>query len=336
VLAASRWHVKVVTSSYAWFMKSLQERFAFATRDLDRNVTYLAGVSGGRDSVVLLHLLQQGGFTKLTLCHLDHSTRSASKKDLQFVQQLANLSHLRVIHDTLAKSPDSKSLEAKLRKKRQEFFARCTLETEAAGVFLGHHADDVAETFLWNLLRGSGTSGLGGLSPKKEIQTEDGPILLLRPMLDIWRSEIDDYVRIHSLPFVEDDSNRSRRFTRNRLRHDILPWLEGKLGRNVRQNLHRTAAILAEENRFFENLIGPRDGEAPLSVSSLKEQPIALQRRIILSWLQHHHVAEAGFDEVELVRSLLKTGAGPARVNLSQNRQARRCAGKITLALQGD
>lgn len=153
-------------------------------------------------------------------------------------------------------------------------------------------------------------------------------------MLDIWRSEIDAYVLEHQLTYVEDESNRSRQFTRNRLRHDILPWLEKKLGRNVRQNLHRTAVILSEESLCLEKLVTVEDWDAPLSVSELLTQPVALQRRTILRWLQHHQIADAGFNEVELIRSMLDVELGPARVNLSQDRQARRRVGKISLASQ--
>ncbi len=201
---------------------------------------------------------------------------------------------------------------------------------------MGHHADDLAETFLWNLLRGSGSDGLSGIQAEREIETEAGTIRLLRPMLDIWRSEIDAYILKHQLAHMEDETNRSRKFTRNRLRLDILPWLEKKLGRPVRQSLHRTAAILGEENLCLEKLLAAvEDWDAPLSVSALLIQPVALQRRTILRWLQHHEIVRAGFEEVELIRSMLDTRSGPSRINLSQNRQARRRGGKISLGLQG-
>lgn len=315
-------------------MKILKDRFALATRHLRKDFTYLAGVSGGRDSVVLLHLLKAVGFQNVIICHLNHQLRKTASRDQSFTEKLASLSNSRIIIDKPKDVVDSGSLESKFRKLRHSFFARVVIETGAKGVFVGHHADDLAETFLWNLLRGSGSAGLSGIQPEKMIDTSEGPIRIYRPMLDIWRSEIDLYAQENQLVYMEDETNRSRKFTRNRLRHDIIPWLENKMQRNVRQNLHRAAAILNEENRCLENMVSIEDWDAPLSVAGLILQPIALQRRTILSWLQHHQISEAGFEEVELVRSLLDLETGPARINLSKNRQARRRAGKINLATQ--
>ncbi len=314
-------------------MKSITERFTLAVRHLRRESTWLVGISGGRDSVVLLHLLHGAGFCNLILAHFNHGQRKTAVRDEKFVQTLANESKMRVIIDILASSVGGDAAEARLREARLAFFARTAAETGAAGVFLGHHADDVAETFLWNLLRGSGSSGLGGMAADRELATEGGAVRLLRPLLDLERSEIDAYAREHGLEFVEDESNRSRRFTRNRLRHDILPWLEEKLGRPVRQNLLRAATIVQAENEVMDSLVPKIDGQGPLDVAGLKGQPVAIQRRMILRWLRAQGIAGA-YVEVESIRNLLDVDAGPARVNLPGDLQARRRSGKIMLARQ--
>ena len=309
-------------------MKKLLARFLNVTRKLDQRLTFLVGLSGGRDSVVLLHLLQMAEFENLVLCHFDHGVRKQSTSDAEFVGQLAIRSKLRIINEK--RPPATSSSESSLRAARYAFFARAASETHAVGIFLGHHADDLAETFLWNLLRGSGTAGLSGMQPDRVVKTESGSIRLLRPMLDFWRAEIDDYAADNALTHVEDASNRSRKFTRNRLRHDILPWLEAKLDRPVRQNLHRAATIFRDENAALDAVIPPVSDT--LETSNLLTLPVAIQRRAILAWLRHHAVSDAGYSEVELVRSLLETS--PARVNLPGNLQARRRAGRITITRQ--
>lgn len=311
-------------------MKNLLARFLVATRNLDRSLIYIAAISGGRDSVVLLHLIRSAGFKNVVVCHFDHGVRKQSISDAEFVSQLAHRSEMRVINEKAATSTDAS--ESTLRTARYAFFARAARETNASGVFLGHHADDLAETFLWNLLRGSGTAGLSGMQPDRVVKTDAGSIRLLRPMLEIWRSEIDQYAADNALTHVEDASNRSRKFTRNRLRHDILPWLESKLDRPVRQNLHRAATIFRDENEALDALVPPIADA--LQTADLLTIPIALQRRTILAWLRHHAVSDAGYTEVELVRSLLEIEASPARVNLTGNLQARRRAGRITIANQ--
>ena len=309
-------------------MKNLLARFQNATRNLDRSQTYLAGISGGRDSVVLLHLLQTAAFENVLVCHLDHGLRKESSAEAIFVSRLALESKMRIKNEKLENVVSGS--ESSLRRARYAFFARVASETGAAGIFLGHHADDLAETFLWNLLRGSGTAGLSGMLPDRVVKTEAGSIRLLRPMLDFWRTEIDAYAADHALTHVEDRSNRSRKYTRNRLRHDILPWLESQLDRPVRQNLHRAATIFRDENETLDALIAPVSDD--LKTAGLLALPIALQRRTILAWLRHHAISDAGYSEVELIRSLLQTG--PARINLPGNFQARRRAGRITLASQ--
>src|SRR5204863_8362736 len=116
-------------------------------------------------------------------------------------------------------------------------------------IFIAHHADDLAETFLINLFRGAGTAGLSAM---REISTRliNGvDLTIVRPFLCVWRKEIDHYVRDHRLRFREDATNKNLSPLRNRIRHRIVPYLEKTLGRNIRQNVWRTAMIAAEEEK---------------------------------------------------------------------------------------
>jgi tRNA(Ile)-lysidine synthase len=152
----------------------------------------------------------------------------------------------------------------------------------------------------------------------------------VRPLLCIWRKEIDDYVSEHRLKFREDATNKNLTPLRNRIRHRVIPYLEKILGRNIRQNIWRTAMIAADEEKWIESELHDST-HADFSVLKLRALPIALQRRALLKWLRAQNVSDIGFDAIERVRSLADRDTRIAKVNLPENRHARRRAGKIFL-----
>src|SRR5437867_5391219 len=153
-------------------------------------------------------------------------------------------------------------------------------------------------------------------------------LAIVRPLLSVWRAEIDDYVREHRLKFREDATNKNLAPMRNRIRNRIIPYLEKILDRNIRQNLWRTATIAAEEENWLDKEV-PDSTNADLSVPRLRALPVALQRRAILKWLRAQNISGVGFDVIERVRSLADREAPIAKVNLPRDRHARRRAGKI-------
>ena len=161
-------------------------------------------------------------------------------------------------------------------------------------------------------------------------RTIDGTTLRIsRPLLGTWREEIDAYIASHHLKFVEDASNSDRQFTRNRLRHEIIPTLEQAFDRDIRRAIWRTAEILRAEDEFLDGLLGDEIIPAELSVPDLLAEPVALQRRRLHAWLKSRGVPNVGFAEVEAVRSLL-TGR-VAKTNLPGGFHARRRARKLFL-----
>jgi tRNA(Ile)-lysidine synthase len=293
----------------------------------------LVGVSGGRDSVALLHALKEGGWKNLTVCHLDHALRARSAADAQFVARLAAehgfpAAVARVDVAALA-AREAKSIETAAREARYGFFAQTARACGSSLLFLGHHADDQVETFLFRLLRGAGPCGLGAMRNETDRTVEGTTLRIRRPFLGIWRAEIDAYVAAHALPFREDTSNAERHHTRNRLRHDAIPALEAALGRGVRQALWRAAEIIAAEDELIAaqpELQPPLAAE--LATGDVAALPLALQRRILHRWLRDRGVPDVGFDEVERVRSLL-VQRFPAKVNLPGGSHARRRAGRL-------
>jgi tRNA(Ile)-lysidine synthase len=294
---------------------------------------YLVGVSGGRDSIALLHWLIEAGYKNLVVCHLNHQLRGqSSQTDARFVEKLAAKFQADFEPDSanvraLAKR-NKMSIETAAREARYSFFAKVAKRRQCRAIFLAHHADDLVETFLINLFRGAGSTGLAAMREISKRRIDDLDLTIVRPLLCIWRKEIDDYVGEHRLKFREDASNKNLAPLRNRIRRRVIPYLEKMLGRNVRQNIWRTATIIGDEENWIDSGVPDAD-DVDLSVKKLRAMPIAIQRRRVLKWLRSHNIVNVGFDVVQNVRALLDHDARIAKINLPGSRHARRRAGKI-------
>jgi tRNA(Ile)-lysidine synthase len=304
--------------------RSLIRKFPIADR-------YLIGVSGGRDSVALLHWLVDLGYENLIVCHLNHQLRGrASDTDARFVDKLAGKHELDFevgLVDVRALAAKKKlSIETAAREARYGFFARTAKRKRCRTIFLAHHADDLVETFLINLFRGAGTAGLAGMREVSKRRVGDVDLTIVRPLLGIWRPDIDRYVDKRGLKFREDASNQNLAAARNRIRRRVIPYLEKAFGRRIRDSIWRAANIAAEEEAWIDQQL-PNSATVDLAAAKLRALPVALQRRAIVKWLRSRDVTNIGFDVVESVRSLLDHEV--AKINLPQDRHVRRRAGKI-------
>jgi tRNA(Ile)-lysidine synthase len=221
---------------------------------------YLIGVSGGRDSVALLHRLADLGYRHLIVCHLDHQLRGrASTGDAQFVKKLAARLKVECELDradvgALARRTKH-SIESAGRMARYQFFARVARRRRCHTIFLGHHANDLVETFLINLFRGSGPTGFVGIRQVGRQKVDSVELEVVRPLLSVWRTEIDAYVKSHRLEFRDDETNETFGALRNRMRRRIIPYIEKQFGRKVRASIWRAAAIAADEADWLSGLL---------------------------------------------------------------------------------
>jgi tRNA(Ile)-lysidine synthase len=303
------------------------------SREFPLDGRYLIGVSGGRDSVVLLHWLTNLDYKKLIVCHLNHQLRGRSSlADARFVEKLARKYHaefeLESANVRALATKQKRSIETAAREARYDFFAETARRRKCKTIFLGHHADDLVETFLINLFRGAGTTGLSGVREISTRRIDDVDLTIVRPLLGVWRREIDSYLREHRIKFREDASNKNLNPLRNRIRHRVVPYLEKILGRNIRPAIWRAAAIASEEEAWIDGQL-PDSSDIDLSVAKLRVLPIALQRRAIFKWLRAQNIAEVGFDVIERVRSLLDQTARVAKINLAHDQHVRRRTGRI-------
>ena len=304
-------------------------------RDFPQSRRYLIGVSGGRDSIALLHLLVDLGYNKLVVCHLNHQLRGReSRRDARFVEKIARDLQLGCeigSTDVGALAKQSKlSIETAARFGRFAFFVEVARRHRCSRMFLAHHADDLVETALLNLFRGASPGGMAAMRRISVHRIGKTKLTILRPLLGVWRSEINSYIGERHLEFREDATNAVLHSSRNKIRHRILPDIENQFGRDVRKTIWRAAQIWSEEEALLDSLVSKEMISVPhLVVASVRKMPVALQRRAILCWLRARKIADVSFDVVENVRALIKPDAKAAKVNLPRDRHVRRRAGKI-------
>ena len=279
----------------------------------------LVGVSGGADSLALLHLLwRQLGAERLVVAHLHHGLQAEADADAVFVQETAAAWQIPcVVHKvdvTQAAAQERLSLEAAGRQVRYRFFAEQAALSEATAVAVAHHADDQAETVLLNIVRGSGSTGLRGMLPVTVLPgTTNMP--LLRPFLNSRRADIEAYCTRHGLTPRQDASNEDVQFTRNRIRHELLPLLQS-YNPQITARLQQLATITADEQavlldqfaELFPTLVTAQ-GEASLILdrNKFRELPVAWQRLALrrgVHLLRPLH-SEVSFRTTEQARTLI-------------------------------
>jgi tRNA(Ile)-lysidine synthase len=219
----------------------------------------VVAVSGGPDSVALMRALidlqAKFGFDPLVMAHLNHQLRGEeSDKDEAFVADLARAmleiatGEVQVVcHQIDVKANALRigdNLEKTAREERYSWLTQVAGQVGARCITTGHTANDQAETVLHRIIRGSGLKGLRGIAERRGLGKE---LDLIRPMLDVTRLEVMEYLQIKGQPFRQDSSNHDRRFTRNRIRQELLPLLEGEFNPAVVLNLCRLADQAAEE-----------------------------------------------------------------------------------------
>jgi tRNA(Ile)-lysidine synthase len=248
----------------------------------------IVALSGGADSTALLDLLAHlpDLDLKLIAAHLNHCLRGAeSDADEEFCRALAH--RYAVPFETRRADVKKIAEECRLnledagRRARIDFFNEIRTKYGTTAVVLAHHADDQAETVLMRLMRGSGMSGLSGMAYRNERG-------YLRPLLDITRAEIEQYLNKGGLKWREDDSNYDTSFLRNRIRHQLLPLLE-EYNPTIRANLAATASILRGDEALLEELTEQafrescriEEGSVLCAVSKLYSLKAALQKRVL-------------------------------------------------------
>lgn len=300
----------------------------------------LVAVSGGGDSVALLHLLHRFAARRriaLTVAHLDHALRRGSAADRRFVQALAARLGLPCTadrRDVRAAKRKDESLEEAARRVRRAFLAEAAAARGAAAIATGHTLDDQAETILMRLARGAGPSALAAMAPA-------GPGPFVRPLLGLERAELRGWLRGKRLPFRDDPSNESPAFDRNRVRRLVIPLLAKTLNPRAARHIVDAAARLREDAAYLDALarerlavLGSRRADGlDLDAAALASLPHPLGARVARIALE-----EAGCDprrissrHVEALLALARPGDRGA-ADLPGGLAARRGRERIRIA----
>ncbi len=273
--------------------------------------TIVVAVSGGPDSMSLLHLLHRAAASDrlhLIAAHVDHGFRGQeSENEAAMVEAYAR--KIRIPFESVKLDMPTYIEETGMngqlasRIKRYEFLHRVAERSGASRIALAHHADDQAETVLMRLLRGTGTSGLAGIPVKRP----DKNVELIRPLLRIYKTELEAYIEHYGIPFAIDSSNAKRDYWRNEIRLDILPRLT-QHNPQLAASLNRLSEIASAENewmqeesqRAFERLVRRCHGPSfEMERADLTSLPVALQRRLIKLILNYLSMETTGSAPVE-------------------------------------
>ncbi|MEE9516347.1 MAG: tRNA lysidine(34) synthetase TilS [Candidatus Adiutricales bacterium] len=276
------------------WIQSLENRFRSAFARLaqtHQSEGLIVAFSGGADSTALLHLcllLTEDLGLEITAAHLDHGLRGIeAERDREAAEARAGELNLPFVWEKVdcrkMAAVRALSLEEAAREARYDFLERVRINSGARYITTGHTADDNAEAILFNMIRGTGPAGLAGIPPIREGR-------ILRPLLIFWKKDLVRYLKARGLTWVEDSTNTDLDYSRNRIRHSLLPQMEKHFNPAVKAALNRTAEIIRDEESawqvYLERLkpevswtLGP--DSVTMRISSLNGLHMAEKRRLI-------------------------------------------------------
>jgi tRNA(Ile)-lysidine synthase len=289
----------------------------------------LLGVSGGADSLALMHGLDVLGY-EVVVAHVDHGLRDESLQEADFVRLLAVSRGLpfysqRVDVQQIA-DKENQSVEEAARNVRYQFLFEQARRFKCQAVAVAHHADDQVETIFMHLMRGAALSGLTGMPYRRLMSMWDKNIPLVRPLLGFWRDEIDAYIEQIGLTPCDDRSNLDMTYHRNRIRHELIPGLKN-YNPKIKSVIWRMADVLREEEQFLDEISKQTfdscqqtesNDRVILYLSKFNELPKALRRRVL-----RHAIAQlcpdlrdVGFEVIERGLTFAQEGASGREMDL--------------------
>ena len=294
----------------------------------------LCAVSGGRDSMCLLHYLHSVSADcdfSVAAGHFNHRMRPEADSDESFVRDFC--AERGIPFYTEAAPVYEKAQEWRLsveetgRRLRYDFLRRTAEMIGAVFVATAHHMDDNAETVLLNLLRGSGSEGLGGIPPVRGI--------FIRPLLATSRKEVEQYCAEHHIGYVEDFTNYDTHYARARLRHELWPQLEG-INQNLTETLNRTAALLRDESGYLDELAAQRLPQEGLSVplEVLRQAPEVLRRRMVRLMLHRLSTGKKDVSAAHIMEASALAEKGSGTLTLPDGARITACDGGMAFSVE--
>jgi len=261
---------------------------------IEKNDSIVVGVSGGPDSITLLSILiQLKEEYNLTLyvAHVNHMIRQNAIKDEEYVKQFCQKNNINFFVkkiDVVGKAKkEKKGIEETGREVRYNFFEEVLKKTKSNKIAIAHNLNDKAETIIMNAIRGSGLSGLKGIEPKRG--------KYIRPLIEIERKEIEKYCQENKINPRHDESNDDNKYTRNKIRNIVIPYIQKEFNSNIINNLNRLSEIVKENETFVENettkvfkkiVVSEGKDKIEYNIKEFNNQEKVIQKRLILKGIE--------------------------------------------------
>ena len=248
--------------------------------------TIIVGCSAGPDSMALLHYLKNNTKNKIICCHINHNIRKESIEEEQFLKNYCQKENIIFETMTITKYTQN-NFENEAREKRYNFYEKILKKYNSKHLFLAHHGDDLIETILMKINRGSSLEGYAGI---KEISLKNN-ILIIRPFLQYTKEDLINYNKKNNITYYIDKSNENTKYTRNRYRKNILPSLKEE-NKDIHKQFLKYSNTLLEYNNYIErtinNLLPNIYENNILNIKLFKSQDSFLQKNILYKFLKLH------------------------------------------------
>ena len=254
---------------------------------LNKEDKVLVAVSGGPDSISLLNILHELGYNICT-AHINHGIRENADNDERFVKEFCEIRNIPcfIKKVKLKEIKSDMTTEELGRKIRYEFFDEIMKQENCTKIATAHNANDNAETVLMNMIRGTGLSGLKGIDISRD--------KIIRPLLEITRAEIEEYCEKENLNPCHDESNDETIYTRNKVRLELIPYIEKNINSNIVNNINRMAEIISGEEEYIkrqvdiayvDTLIAEEEERTVCNLKKFNQYDNVIQKRLIIRYI---------------------------------------------------
>lgn len=254
---------------------------------IEKDDKIVLGVSGGPDSICLLSVLHKLG-VNLCVAHINHGLRENANLDEKFVLGICNELEIPcyVKKVNLKEELNGMTVEEAGRKVRYDFFFEILQKEGCNKIATAHNSNDNAETVLMNIIRGTGTSGLKGIEAKRD--------KIIRPLIECTRNEIEEYCKLNDLNPRHDESNDETVYTRNKVRLELIPYIEKNINSNIVNNINRMSDIVTEEEKYIlkqvesaydECVLKEEDNKVVCNLKVFNKLDIVIRKRLIIKFI---------------------------------------------------
>lgn len=257
---------------------------------------YVVAVSGGVDSMVLLHVLSKNSDIELIVAHYDHGIRHDSEEDRQLVQSVAKDYGLKFVYDEGNLGPDAS--ESMARKSRYEFLHKVRKASESKSIITAHHQDDLLETAVINLLRGTDVKGLASIGSNYSV---------LRPAIDLTKKDLMEYAKDNNIVWREDYTNQDVKYLRNYIRHKIIPNMTNDQKEELLGHIRTAKSLDPQIDEITTHILHLQSSVSKIDRKWFISLPYSVSRQVMNTWLKKHNIKNLNKKRIVKLVNLAKT-----------------------------